>query len=83
MLQLHYDNILMLNPIGMPIARIPRIRATWFVHRDLAQEYLLSEEVTSTEHQLSLIKFPKQQTFADIYTVTVSPFLYSFQLSLC
>ena len=55
-----YDNILMLNSVGMPIARIARRKADWFVKKNLAREYLLREEKEEGRLILVLQKLPKQ-----------------------
>ena len=56
----HYDNILMLNSVGMPLARIARRKADWFVKKNLAREYLLREEKEEGHLILVLQKLPKQ-----------------------
>ena len=66
----HYDNILMLNSVGMPIARIARQKADWFIKKNLAREYLLREKNEEGHLILVLQKLPKQiplNTLTEIY----------------
>ena len=50
----HYDNILMVDPIGLPIARIARIKADWYVAKGVAREFQLSEACTDGHIDLTL-----------------------------
>ncbi|KAK2946373.1 hypothetical protein BLNAU_18734 [Blattamonas nauphoetae] len=53
-----YDNILLFDHIGVPIARISRKKADWYVKNNLATEYLLTQNDDQSNRQFVLEQLP-------------------------